>query len=155
MFCEDYSWLKNVKFPTLHCLLEALPGKYLTLGTVWPFPFLGFPLGIRDSISSASVIHPPFRLLFGNLLIYLPSNHLHVTNSVPSPSPPAFICLPGVFHWHTPTECQKVEFPWTILAAFIYIFFLKWLPVPSKNKLIFHDRIFQSCDFLTDLNQFG
>lgn len=127
MFCEDYSWLKNVQFPTLRCLPEALPGKYLTLGTVWPFPFLGFPLGIRDSISSASVIHPPFRFLFGNLLFYLPSNHLHVIDSFPSPSPPGFICLPGVFHSHTPTECQKiqVQFPWTILATFINFFSVK------------------------------
>lgn len=122
MFCEDYSWLKNVQFPTLRCLPEALPGKYLSLGTVWPFPFLGFPLGISHSISSASVIHPPSTFLIGNLLFYLPSNHLHVINFFPSPSPPGFICLPGLFHSHTPTECQKFEFPWTILAPFIYFF---------------------------------
>lgn len=30
----------------------------------------------------------------------------------------------------------------------------KWLPVKSKNKLIFHALRFQSYDFLTDLNQF-
>lgn len=29
----------------------------------------------------------------------------------------------------------------------------KWLPVKSKNKLIFHALRFQSYDFLTDLNQ--
>lgn len=124
------------------------------------FPFLGFPLGIRDSISSASVIHPPFRFLLGNLLFYLPSNHLHVIDSFPSPSPPGFICLPAVFHSHTPTECQKiqVQFPWTILATFINFFFrqgrlFKWLPVKSKNKLIFHAFRFQSYDFLIDVNQ--
>lgn len=34
--------LKNVRFPTLRCSPEALPGKYLSLGTVWPFPFEDF-----------------------------------------------------------------------------------------------------------------
>lgn len=122
MFSEDYSRLKNVQFPTLRCLPEALPGKYLTLGTVWPFPFQGFPLGIRDSISSASVIHPPFTFLFENLLFYLLTNHRHVRNSFPSPS--SMVCS-ACQEFFTPTRPMRAKslIPMDSFSC-IYLFFL-------------------------------
>lgn len=140
MFCEDYSWLKNVQFPTLRCLPEALPGKYLTLGTVWPFPFRGSPLGLRDSISSASVIHLPFKFLYENLLFYPLTNQLHVINSFPSPS--SVVCS-ACQEFFTPTHPLRANvFEFDSHGQFLtaYIFFssqrrlLKWFP----DKSFFH-----------------
>lgn len=108
---EDYSWLKNVQFPTLRRLPEALPGKYLTLRTVWPFSFWRISSG-NYRFYFVCVRHPPTPLYFflKNALFHLLTNQLHVINSFPSPS--SVVC----------SACQEFFTPTHPLSAIRFKF---------------------------------